>query len=103
MKSWRDLEYAGWGFLGISFAVCVGPFVYVFYTYLSSNLQPVARILIGIFLAGVAAAFITFGANEFIQRSRARREEAEKRAGEEARQQRKLDKKLHRHLRKKAK
>lgn len=79
MKSLKDIEYVGWGFFSIVFAVLLLPGVWVAWTFTYDGVtNAFARVALGAFLALVAAGFVTWPVNELLHRRNIRRAEAEK-------------------------
>ena len=96
MTPWRKLEYAGWGFYGLTTAALSPVFVYLAYTYSGEDLQPMGKVLLGIFVAGSLAAVITTIANSIIVKAADRRELRASQDAEKAVAERRLAKKLRR-------
>jgi hypothetical protein len=72
------LEYAGWGFFAVACALLAGPGVWLSWTITNDQLTLPGRVLAGVMMAIVAAAFVTVAANSALQARTAKREAAAK-------------------------
>lgn len=73
------LEAAGWGFWLVTSVVLSIPCVYVSYQITQAHLSREIPLAMGVIVAAVLAAFVTYFANLFIQRANARRRAVESR------------------------
>jgi len=73
MKSRKQLEYLGWGFFAVAFAVLVAPMIYLTWRFTYDLANNATRVGIGVVLAVVAAGLITWPINEFVTRRHAKR------------------------------
>ncbi len=87
MKSLKQIEYLGWGFFGVSFALFLGPAIYLSWRFTYEAANNATRVGIGIVLAVMAAGLLTWPINEFLYRRHRRK------VADERKKQRKLKKK----------
>jgi len=73
----RELESVGWGTFGIVSVVLMGPGIYLGFAITYDTTEIGVRIALGVFLALVIAAFLTWGANELLYQ-RAKRPSAKR-------------------------
>lgn len=77
MFKWLDkLEYAGWGFLGVSFLLFAGPGVWVVWRFTYAGTEAATRVGMGLFLGAITAAVFTFIVNDLLHRRNLRRHRA---------------------------
>jgi len=68
MKSLKQIEYLGWGFFGVVFALLLAPAIYLAWNYTYEAANSATRVGIGIVGAIVAAGLTTWPINEFVYR-----------------------------------
>jgi hypothetical protein len=84
-KLLEKMEYAGWGFFAVACIVLAGPGVWLSWSITNDTLTMPGRIVAGILMAIVAAAFVTVAANSALQARNAKREEATRESDRKAR------------------
>lgn len=86
LKRWLDtVEYAGWGFLGVSFLVFAAPGVLLVWQFTYEGTELATRVGAGLVLAAVAAAIFTYVCNELLYRRALHREAARAAKGKSGR------------------
>ncbi|GMW03971.1 MAG: hypothetical protein AMXMBFR84_51050 [Candidatus Hydrogenedentota bacterium] len=77
----RRFDSVGWIFLGISFVVLLGPCIYWAWGIVLASTHFITRIGLGIVLAMLASAFVTFGTNTVLQYAAKKRDAANRKQG----------------------
>jgi len=80
MRWFREADSAGWGFFGIATLLYAGPCMWISMAITNDELTVPGRLLVGLILALISAAFTAYIANELLFRRAVRREAAGKSA-----------------------